>query len=139
MGTIDIKFCFGKSLIFSHVLNFWHVKTLYVLIRVLIFLHPAIKAFDMLIFFRQKLHVLCAFFFEKSLNVLNWPCAYKKNECTWYSRALVYIFYLPLTSWFPVKKKIIVSQSFLSFFKMKILVVFLQIKKMEIRGYFKNM
>ena len=62
------------------MLNFWHVKTLYVLIHVLIFYIQQSKPL-MCLFFRQRLHVICAKFFrKKSLNVLNWPCAYKKRS-----------------------------------------------------------
>ena len=42
------------------------------------FLHPAIKAFDVLIFFVKGFMCYVLNFFEKkSLHVLNWPCAYK--------------------------------------------------------------
>ena len=57
------KFYYVKSLIFSHVLNFWQFDMLKPF--VLNFSLSAIKAFDVIICFRQRLYVLCAYFLKK--------------------------------------------------------------------------
>ena len=54
------------------------------------FLHPAIKALDVLIFFVKGFICYVLNFSEKkSHHVLNWPCAYKKMSVCHLSRSVV--------------------------------------------------
>ena len=66
----DFFFCYEKryTLIFYKHMNF---------------LAEALAKHILCLFFRLKPScAMCLFFSKKSLYVLNWPCAYKKVECT---------------------------------------------------------
>ena len=87
---------FRKSLIFSHVLNIWYVKTLYVLIHVLIF------------YIRPSKPLMCLFFSSKASRAM---CLIGhvliKNECKWREYIKFLRSHTVLKQWFLSLKEIL--------------------------------